>query len=65
MKTAAVFVLMAFGLVLGAACSENVKASEACKGANADSNACDACCKANGANGYKFVTGSPCGCLGG
>lgn len=64
MKKAALLVLMTFGVILGAACGDNAKASAACK-AEADGDACSACCTKNGASGYKFVSGSPCGCLGG
>jgi hypothetical protein len=64
MKKAAVLVLMGFGVVLGAACGDNAKATDACKG-ETSSDSCSACCTKNGASGHKFVTGSPCGCLGG
>jgi hypothetical protein len=49
-------------LLLG--CSKNEAASQACKGATADSDTCNNCCKANGASGYTYVNGQ-CGCLGG
>ncbi len=57
------FGLVAAVLVVGAGCKDNATASAACKG-QTDSSACESCCKANGANGYKSVSGS-CSCLGG
>ena len=59
---AMVFLTLAFALGL-AACKENQKASEACKTESA-SESCDKCCHANGASGYKFMSGA-CSCLGG
>lgn len=43
------------------ACSDNPKASEACKG-QSGTEACDKCCHDNGAHGYKYM-GSACSCL--
>ena len=43
---------------------ENKAASGKCSG-EAAADKCEACCKANGASGYKFVGSGPCGCLGG
>jgi hypothetical protein len=63
MKTAALLTLMGFGMLLGAACSDNAKASEACKDQKS-TDTCETCCKANGASGYKYISDS-CGCLGG
>ena len=45
-------------------CSKNEAASSRC-GASTDSSACEGCCHANGANGYKYTGAGTCGCLGG
>jgi hypothetical protein len=54
------FILLSLGLG-AAACSDNPKATEACKekGSAGD---CQSCCHENGAAGYKFLS-SKCGCL--
>lgn len=44
-------------------CAKNETATRAC-GAASDGSSCSACCKANGATGYKFTSGN-CSCLGG
>ena len=62
MKTAW-FGLLAGALAVSAGCKENATASAACS-TQADTGTCETCCKANGANGYKFSSGS-CSCLGG
>ena len=46
-----------------AACSENEAATKKCKDEKS-ADACETCCKDNGANGYKYM-GDGCGCLGG
>jgi hypothetical protein len=51
-------------LTLAAGCSQNDAATSACS-AKTDSDSCSACCTSNGANGYKYATGSTCACLGG
>jgi len=63
MKKAAAWIMLGVAVTLGAAaCSENPKATEACKDkSNADD--CDKCCHSNGANGYKYI--GNCACLGG
>lgn len=55
-----IFVLLAALL----ACGENPAATKACATpAKADGAECEKCCKANGANGYKYI-GNDCSCLG-
>lgn len=46
-----------------AACSDNPKATAECKDEKGSSEDCESCCNKHGAHGYKFVTGSSCGCL--
>ena len=61
-RTAALALLLLATALL--ACKKNEAATAACVGpGKGDSDACEACCKANGANGYKYV-GSECSCLG-
>lgn len=43
-------------------CKTNAAATSACS-SSSDSTTCESCCKANGANGYKYV--GSCSCLGG
>jgi hypothetical protein len=43
-------------------CKNNAAATSACS-SSADSTTCESCCKANGANGYKYM--GSCSCLGG
>ncbi|MEO7328285.1 MAG: hypothetical protein ABI193_06890 [Minicystis sp.] len=59
-------IIMALGLAALAitGCAKNEAASAACA-ASTDSSSCESCCKTNGANGYKYVGGGTCGCLGG
>lgn len=59
-----IIVALAIAIVGIAACGKNEAATEKCK-ASADGTACEACCKANGANGYTFTGAGSCGCLGG
>lgn len=63
MKTAWIGLVAGALAVVGAGCKENASATAAC-GAQANSDACQTCCKGNGANGYKYVSGA-CSCLGG
>lgn len=43
-------------------CGEAEKATKACVAAQTN-DACQRCCKLNGAFGHSFFTGSPCKCL--
>ena len=52
------------GVSLLGGCSKNEAASSKC-GASSDSSSCNSCCRANGANGYKYTGAGTCGCLGG
>ncbi len=59
-----VAVAMTLSLASLAGCKDNTAASAKCA-AVTEGDACGECCKANGASGHKFSSGSPCGCLGG
>lgn len=59
------FALLAVVSLSAAGCcipEQNAEATNACK-AEADSDACSACCKKNGANGHVY-NGSECSCIG-
>ncbi len=56
------FVALTLGMC-AAACSDNPKATAECKDQKGSSEECQNCCSKNGAHGYKFVSGSTCGCL--
>lgn len=47
--------------LLAAACKENKAATEKCKAAE-KAEACELCCKDNGAPNYAFVSGGSCLC---
>lgn len=49
-------------MLLAAACGKNEAATAKCKDSK-EAEACNTCCKTNGASGYTFA--SECGCLGG
>jgi hypothetical protein len=51
-------------LVLAAGCAENQAATTACKDKSRTSDACNECCRSNGANGHTWVNGD-CKCRGG
>jgi hypothetical protein len=57
-----VFVIAPITLT-GAACGENKPATEQCKDAK-NGDACNTCCKDNGAQNYAFVSGAGCTCRG-
>jgi hypothetical protein len=56
--------MIAAALAIATGCSKNQSATNTCS-VMTDSNSCSACCTQNGANGYRFSSGSPCECLGG
>lgn len=58
------FVALVIAAVSVFGCSKNEGASSKC-GASTDSGSCNSCCRANGANGYKYTGAGTCGCLGG
>jgi hypothetical protein len=55
-------VVIAVAAAMSSACSKNEAATSACS-SSTDMTTCESCCKANGANGYKYMSG--CSCLGG
>ena len=62
MKNAFAFSILAMAVALTmAACSANVKATDACKSDAGSANDCRACCHENGASVYKYF--STCECL--
>lgn len=54
--------LIAAATAISTGCKTNAAATSACS-SSTDSTTCESCCKANGANGYKYV--GSCSCLGG
>lgn len=54
--------VIAVAAAISSACSRNDAATSACSAATG-ATACESCCQANGASGYKYVSG--CSCLGG
>lgn len=50
-----------FVAVTGSSCKENKAATEQCKGSD-KAEACEICCKENGAPNYAFVSGGGCMC---
>ena len=60
-KAMAWSVLLVGAALTFAACSDNVKATDLCKGDAGSATECRTCCHANGASGYKFF--STCDCL--
>jgi hypothetical protein len=55
-------VVIALAAAMSSACSKNEAATSACS-SSTNGTTCESCCKANGANGYKYM--SACSCLGG
>jgi|SRR6185312_14690558 len=54
--------VLAAAAAISTGCSKNAAATSACS-SSTDSTTCESCCKANGANGYKYI--GSCSCLGG
>ncbi len=57
------FIALTLAATFALGCAENKAATEKCKGSGSSSD-CESCCKSEGANGYKYISGK-CGCLGG